>query len=168
MHHVGHFHREQITRQPFWKCPYPDNPTRHTITLPERQGCHVILAVWEIADTGNAYYQSSTSTSARQPSLAPGPIRQARHQILRLAPPFPAARAGGPRYRNPRRRHADVRLRRPAIGRRDCRCSPRSSALCRVPAGGAWTASPAPPKASAPGPATTARLSTRGGPGPVG
>ncbi|GII63500.1 chitin-binding protein [Sphaerisporangium krabiense] len=35
--------------------PHLDKP--HTIRLPERSGYHVILGVWEVADTGHAFYQ---------------------------------------------------------------------------------------------------------------
>jgi chitin-binding protein len=35
----------------------PPIPTVHTLTLPERDGYHVLLAVWEVANTGNAFYQ---------------------------------------------------------------------------------------------------------------
>ncbi|MBT2210062.1 MULTISPECIES: lytic polysaccharide monooxygenase [Actinomadura] len=37
----------------------PSNPTVHNGTLPQRTGRHVLLAVWDIADTGNAFYQCS-------------------------------------------------------------------------------------------------------------
>ncbi|GLW98996.1 lytic polysaccharide monooxygenase [Microtetraspora sp. NBRC 16547] len=36
----------------------PDNPTVHQVSLPhDRKGYHVLLAVWEVADTGNAFYR---------------------------------------------------------------------------------------------------------------
>lgn len=35
----------------------PPDPTLHEITLPYREGYHVLLAVWEVADTGMAFYQ---------------------------------------------------------------------------------------------------------------
>lgn len=35
--------------------PHFDQP--HTVRLPERSGYHVILGVWEVADTGHAFYQ---------------------------------------------------------------------------------------------------------------
>jgi chitin-binding protein len=37
----------------------PSNPTVHSGTLPQRTGRHILLAVWDIADTGNAFYQCS-------------------------------------------------------------------------------------------------------------
>ena len=43
--------------QPFWSCPAPTEGPTHHFTLPVRTGYHVILAVWEISDTGNAFYQ---------------------------------------------------------------------------------------------------------------
>ncbi|MFF4405917.1 lytic polysaccharide monooxygenase auxiliary activity family 9 protein [Streptomyces sp. NPDC001262] len=53
------FHQVQLACRPYWTCDglRPESPTRHTVTLPERQGYQVILAVWEVADTGNAFYQ---------------------------------------------------------------------------------------------------------------
>jgi len=35
----------------------PRGDTEHELTLPERSGYHVLLAVWDVADTGNAFYQ---------------------------------------------------------------------------------------------------------------
>ncbi|WP_424141112.1 lytic polysaccharide monooxygenase [Sodalis glossinidius] len=35
----------------------PPDPTIHDVMLPQRSGYHVILAVWEVANTGNAFYQ---------------------------------------------------------------------------------------------------------------
>jgi chitin-binding protein len=53
------FHQVQMTGKPYWNHPdlVPVDPTTHTVPLPERSGYHVILAVWEVADTGNAFYQ---------------------------------------------------------------------------------------------------------------
>ncbi len=54
------FHMVQLTEQPFWShnnALRPPQPTVHDMTLPERTGYHVMLAVWEVADTGNAFYQ---------------------------------------------------------------------------------------------------------------
>ncbi|MGW0575716.1 lytic polysaccharide monooxygenase auxiliary activity family 9 protein [Streptomyces sp. NPDC002920] len=44
---------------PYWELPMPPHgvPVEHTITLPERKGYHVVLGVWEVADTGAAFYQ---------------------------------------------------------------------------------------------------------------
>lgn len=36
---------------------YPVSPTTHQLQLPKREGYHVLLAVWEIADTDKAFYQ---------------------------------------------------------------------------------------------------------------
>lgn len=48
-------------RQPYWAFSdaemLPANPTTHTIKLPEREGYHVLLGVWEIAETDKAFYQ---------------------------------------------------------------------------------------------------------------
>ncbi|MGE4800119.1 lytic polysaccharide monooxygenase [Yersinia hibernica] len=53
------FYQVQLSEQPFWEygaALNPPNPTEHKIMLPERVGYHVILAVWEVANTGNAFY----------------------------------------------------------------------------------------------------------------
>ncbi|MFF8387049.1 lytic polysaccharide monooxygenase auxiliary activity family 9 protein [Streptomyces kanasensis] len=46
---------------PHWEMPEaPHDPNLdkpHTIKLPARSGYHVILGVWEVADTGHAFYQ---------------------------------------------------------------------------------------------------------------
>lgn len=46
---------------PFWQMPKPEEDPDlgrpHMIQLPERSGYHVILGVWEVADTGHAFYQ---------------------------------------------------------------------------------------------------------------
>ncbi|GAA2195448.1 lytic polysaccharide monooxygenase [Streptomyces bangladeshensis] len=44
---------------PYWELPDPParEPVEHKITLPQRKGYHVILGVWEVADTGAACYQ---------------------------------------------------------------------------------------------------------------
>ncbi|CUU57612.1 chitin-binding protein [Parafrankia irregularis] len=49
----------QNTGQPYWSAEdlEPENPTRHTFTLPPRQGYHVLLSVWEVADTPKGFYQ---------------------------------------------------------------------------------------------------------------
>ncbi|MFI9628297.1 lytic polysaccharide monooxygenase auxiliary activity family 9 protein [Streptomyces sp. NPDC052042] len=51
----------RLCYEPYWGPDSGDlvapNPTKHTISLPDRTGYHVILAVWEIADTGSAFYQ---------------------------------------------------------------------------------------------------------------
>jgi chitin-binding protein len=53
------FHSVQLSGQPYWAADdlIPPDPTRHTMTLPRRQRRQVLLAVWEVADTGNAFYQ---------------------------------------------------------------------------------------------------------------
>ncbi|MEU1449202.1 lytic polysaccharide monooxygenase [Streptomyces mirabilis] len=46
---------------PHWEMPDastdPNLDKPHTIRLPERSGYHVVLGVWEVADTGHAFYQ---------------------------------------------------------------------------------------------------------------
>ncbi|WP_442897134.1 lytic polysaccharide monooxygenase [Erwinia sp. CGal63] len=54
------FFKAEFTEQPFWShgaTLRPTGPTTHEIQLPQRSGYHVLLAVWEVADTGNAFYQ---------------------------------------------------------------------------------------------------------------
>ncbi len=54
------FFRVEFTEQPFWSHTdvlRPAGPTTHNVPLPQRTGYHVLLAVWEVADTGNAFYQ---------------------------------------------------------------------------------------------------------------
>lgn len=54
------FNMVQNELQPFWQFAdelKPANPTAHNFKLPNRKGYHVLLAVWEVADTGNAFYQ---------------------------------------------------------------------------------------------------------------
>lgn len=53
------FHSVQLPEQPYWEHPLsPGNPTTHTLPLPRRSPGHqVLLAVWEVADTGHAFYQ---------------------------------------------------------------------------------------------------------------
>ncbi|MFF7862951.1 chitin-binding protein [Pseudomonas sp. LLC-1] len=47
--------------QPYWSFTdeqmWPTQPTTHNLRLPERQGYHVLLGVWEIAETDKAFYQ---------------------------------------------------------------------------------------------------------------
>lgn len=40
-----------------WRAPFPINDVQHWIKLPRKTGRHVIYAVWDVADTGNAFYQ---------------------------------------------------------------------------------------------------------------
>ena len=52
--------RDSLDLRPFLQVPghdeQPPTEVTHTGTLPDRSGRHVILAVWEIADTPNAFY----------------------------------------------------------------------------------------------------------------
>jgi predicted carbohydrate-binding protein with CBM5 and CBM33 domain len=52
--------RAALESTPFLKRDYngqrPPNPVTHRGTLPARHGRQLILAVWDIADTGNAFY----------------------------------------------------------------------------------------------------------------
>jgi chitin-binding protein len=55
--------RDALDLTPFLQQNYngrpPSGQTTHTGTLPQRHGRHLLLAVWDIADTGNAFYQCS-------------------------------------------------------------------------------------------------------------
>ncbi len=54
------FYQVQLNHEPFWAHTSelkPPIPTTHKVALPIREGYHVLLAVWEVADTGNAFYQ---------------------------------------------------------------------------------------------------------------
>ncbi|QPC87746.1 hypothetical protein GA830_14085 [Mesorhizobium sp. NBSH29] len=53
------FYVAQLNLQPYWEHTEgltPVSPTTHSMRLPRRSGYHVLLAVWEVADTGNAFY----------------------------------------------------------------------------------------------------------------
>lgn len=53
------FYMVQNSGQPHWSADdlVPEEPTTHTMRLPSRTGYHVLLAVWEVADTSYAFYQ---------------------------------------------------------------------------------------------------------------
>ncbi|WP_334042180.1 lytic polysaccharide monooxygenase [Burkholderia ambifaria] len=54
------FHRVEYLLEPYWEHEdglWPPAPTTHDVVLPKREGYHVVLAVWEVANTGNAFYQ---------------------------------------------------------------------------------------------------------------
>lgn len=54
------FYTVQINLQPFWahgEQMLPTSPTIHGVPLPQRDGYHVCLAVWEVANTSMAFYQ---------------------------------------------------------------------------------------------------------------
>ena len=55
--------RASLDLTPFLSVPFggqrPPNDLSHSGNLPARNGHHMILAVWTIADTGNAFYQCS-------------------------------------------------------------------------------------------------------------
>ncbi|WP_416172783.1 lytic polysaccharide monooxygenase [Enterobacter asburiae] len=53
------FYKVELNEQPYWSnhaALNPPQPTVHDVMLPQRSGYHVILAVWEVANTGNAFY----------------------------------------------------------------------------------------------------------------
>ena len=54
------FYTVQVNLQPHWSYGeemMPPKPTTHPVPLPRREGYHVLLAVWEVANTSMAFYQ---------------------------------------------------------------------------------------------------------------
>lgn len=54
------FYTVQINLKPYWDHEnemLPPVPTTHALPLPRREGYHVLLAVWEVANTEMAFYQ---------------------------------------------------------------------------------------------------------------
>ncbi|WP_411070067.1 lytic polysaccharide monooxygenase [Streptomyces sp. cmx-4-25] len=55
--------RADLDPQPFLTVPFggrqPSSTVTHTGVLPQKSGRHLILGVWNIADTGNAFYACS-------------------------------------------------------------------------------------------------------------
>ena len=50
----------QNNMRPYWEHSSemkPPSPTTHAVPLPKRSGYHVLLCVWEVADTSAAFYQ---------------------------------------------------------------------------------------------------------------
>lgn len=97
------FYQVQLNEQPFWShgaTLNPPNPTVHNIMLPVRTGYHVLLAVWEVANTGNAFYQvidlNFVGESTVPAPVAPTALRNTAvtHSSISLAwsaPSVPAA-----------------------------------------------------------------------------
>ena len=77
------FYQVQLHEQPFWSngsALTPPNPTVHNLMLPQRSGYHVMLAVWEVANTGNAFYQVidlNFTGASNTPVPVPTPIAPA-------------------------------------------------------------------------------------------
>lgn len=72
------FYTVQNALQPFWdhsSALKPHTPTTHQVPLPYREGYHVLLAVWEVADTPNAFYQviDLNFIVGEHPTLPPTP-----------------------------------------------------------------------------------------------
>lgn len=54
------FHIVQLEAHPHWEHSeelWPAKPTHHQVRLPVRVGRHALLAVWDVANTGNAFFQ---------------------------------------------------------------------------------------------------------------
>lgn len=54
------FHTVENQQNPYWEhreAMLPPMPNIHPVPLPARIGYHVVLAIWEVAETGNAFYQ---------------------------------------------------------------------------------------------------------------
>ena len=57
----------------FWNAPMPIQDVQHWIKLPRKRGRHIIYAVWDVADTHNAFYQGidvEFTTSGAEPAVA--------------------------------------------------------------------------------------------------
>lgn len=72
------FYKVEYTLDPHWAHTValtPPDPTVHEVLLPRREGYHVLLAVWEVANTGAAFYQvidlQFAGTSEGQAPTAP-------------------------------------------------------------------------------------------------
>ncbi|MFD0590970.1 lytic polysaccharide monooxygenase [Paenibacillus sp. GCM10027627] len=66
--------RDQFDLVPFCNIPYtgsPPNPYSSTCNVPARTGYQVILAVWEVADTANAFYNVIDADFGTPPELIP-------------------------------------------------------------------------------------------------
>lgn len=60
------------------------NNLSHRITIPEnRSGYHVILAVWDVYDTGNAFY-NAIDVNVKNPGTLPPPVETAPTKPLQL------------------------------------------------------------------------------------
>ncbi|RDK03803.1 lytic polysaccharide monooxygenase [Paraburkholderia lacunae] len=73
------FHKVESLLQPYWEHEdglWPPSPTTHEVVLPERDGYHVVLAVWEVANTGNAFYQVVDFEFGTGGSQRPTPPRE--------------------------------------------------------------------------------------------
>jgi predicted carbohydrate-binding protein with CBM5 and CBM33 domain len=61
--------RADLEPQPFFTVPFggvrPDATVSHTGTLPQKSGRHLILGVWNVADTEGAFYACSDVTFSR-------------------------------------------------------------------------------------------------------
>ena len=52
----------------------PSNPTSHSCTVPTRSGYHVVLAVWDVGDTGASFYNAIDVTIGGAGPTPPGPV----------------------------------------------------------------------------------------------
>lgn len=71
------FYMVQNNQVPAWQYSdemKPPTPTVHTLVLPRREGYHVLLGVWEVADTGNAFYQVLDLDFESDGGGTPGPV----------------------------------------------------------------------------------------------
>lgn len=73
------FYQVELSMQPYWEHNdelTPPKPTEHELILPYRTGYHVLLAIWEVANTGNAFYQvidlNFAGNDSGEPQVPPG------------------------------------------------------------------------------------------------
>ncbi|HFK5512727.1 MULTISPECIES: lytic polysaccharide monooxygenase [Elizabethkingia] len=79
------FYQVQLNYAPFWSHTSelkPPVPTIHNVPMPAREGYHVLLAVWEVADTGNAFYQVIDLDFANEGSAQERPERPKGLRVL--------------------------------------------------------------------------------------
>lgn len=124
------FYKVELTLQPHWEYSealMPPKPTVHELMLPVRSGYQVLLAVWEVANTGNAFYQvidldfvddggsepqtppgsptdlrlvsvSDTQVALSWNSATTGSLPLAQHIVYRNGTPIAAIEAGENQY----------------------------------------------------------------------
>ncbi|WP_433335613.1 lytic polysaccharide monooxygenase auxiliary activity family 9 protein [Spirillospora sp. CA-294931] len=79
--------RAALESQPFLQKTYggqrPPSTVSHPGTLPSKSGRHLILAVWDIADTANAFYSCADVTfGGATTAAAPAPQRRPGYSVL--------------------------------------------------------------------------------------
>jgi len=98
------FYQVELTEQPHWsytEALMPPKPTVHELMLPIRTGYQVLLAIWEVANTGNAFYQvidldfvDDGSSEPETPPKSPTDLRLVSVSDNKVALTWNAATAG--------------------------------------------------------------------------